>query len=88
MRNVKGSAEPHDRLTRMAERMLGAFEADPEYREGDRAIVLLDDKRHGGIGTRGHGEPDDMLDDLLVHLKALFEVHGRPLAIAPIGGEG
>jgi hypothetical protein len=41
----------HDRLTRVADRALQFIEQDPDYREGDRIIVALDD----GAGTSGLG---------------------------------
>jgi hypothetical protein len=76
--------EPHDRLTRIADAVLDAVRAHPEYRDGDRAIVLLDDGHNGGIGLGGYDEPLDALADVLTHAKALGAVRGLSVAVVPI----
>jgi hypothetical protein len=77
--------EPHDRLTRMCDAAIQAFEAHPEHRDGDKAIVFLDDGGRGGIVLHGYDSDVDAMADLLMHLKALFEANGRTLMVIPVG---
>jgi hypothetical protein len=79
--------EPHDRLTRLCDAMTKALEADAEYRDGDKAIVFLDDGDRGGIQLFGYESDTDAMADLLIHLKAIFEANGKTLMITTIGGE-
>lgn len=75
---------PHDRLTRISARMMEAMDADPEFQEGDRAIIFLNNGDWGGIGIhRFEGEtPDlDALAELFIHLKAVFRANGKDLQI-------
>jgi len=64
--------------------MSEALDNHPEHREGDRAIIFLDDGQRGGIQTHGYPNTADAIADLLVHLKALFEANGTTLSIIPI----
>lgn len=74
---------PHDRLTRMCATMLAALEADPEYQEGDRAIVLLDDEAKGGITLHGWENDAEAMAALFVHVRAIFQSNGSDLAVVP-----
>jgi len=79
--------EPHSRLTRMSNRMMEAMDNDPEFQEGDKAIIFLHSETRSGIGIHGYGggNPDmEAIADLFVHLKALFEVNGKTLTIIPL----
>jgi hypothetical protein len=81
--------EPHDRLTRMANRILDGFEADPEFREGDKVIAMLFDSERGGIGMRGyedveHGDSEALVD-LFLHLQAIFRANGKDLQLHALG---
>lgn len=78
---------PHDRLTRVADRMLATVEADREHRDGDKCIVFMDDGRRGGIGMHGYDDDAEAMTDLLIHVKAIFEANGKTLLIAPLGGD-
>ncbi|HEY1437346.1 MAG TPA: hypothetical protein VGG82_07575 [Casimicrobiaceae bacterium] len=78
--------EPHDRLTRIADRLLAVVEADLEYRDGDKCIVFMDDGKRGGIGIHGYDSDVDAMADLLVHLKAIFEANGKTLMVMPVRG--
>lgn len=84
--------EGHDRLTRIGGRLIDVLEADPEYRAGDRAIVMLNDEQNGGIALGGYSDyefPDtSAVADMFVHLEAIFRANGKKLVIAPLGGEG
>jgi hypothetical protein len=76
--------EPTDRLTRLCKAMTEAFDAHPEHREGDKAIVFLDDGDHGGIQIHGYDDDTDAIVDLFVHLRALFRAQGKDLSFMPI----
>jgi hypothetical protein len=76
--------EPHDRLTRICAAMTDAMDACPETQQGDKAIVFLDDGRHGGIQLHGYNNDVDAMADLLMHLTALFKANGKELQIIPI----
>jgi hypothetical protein len=74
--------EPHDRLTRISARLMEAFDADPEFQEGDKLIVFLNNEKMSGIGVHGYGgeTPDlDAMVDLFIHLKAVFKANGKDL---------
>lgn len=76
---------PHDRLTRMCNAAIDAFEAHPEHRDGDRCIVFLDDGQRGGIVLHGYEEDTDAMTDLLMHLRAIFRANGMEMMVMPIG---
>ncbi len=81
--------QPHDRLTRICDKMTEALEAHPEHRDGDKAIVMLmnDAEGSGGLVTHGYDCDDgEAAADMFLHLKALFEVNGKTLVIASAGG--
>lgn len=73
--------KPADRLTRLCDAMTSALEADPEYRDGDKAIVMLDDGSRGGIVLHGYDDDMQAMADLLTHLGAVFEAGGKTLRI-------
>jgi hypothetical protein len=78
---------PQDRLTRVCDAMLGAFQQHAETAEGDRAIVFLKGKdNHAGIGMSGYdGDDAGAMADLIIHLRAIFRANGKDLHIIPIG---
>ena len=76
---------PQDRLTRICDGMIGAFNQHAEKRPTDRAIVFLVDEVKGGIGLAGYKNDDDAVLDLLVHLRAIFRARGQDLHFVPIG---
>lgn len=80
--------EPRDRLTRLCDVMTTALEAAPEYRDGDKAVIMLNDGSAGGIVLYGYDNDHAALADLLMHLKAIFEANGTPLMIMPLGRDG
>lgn len=88
--------EPHSRLTRLCAAMTAAMEADPEYRDTDKAIIFLDDGETGGIVLHGYESDSEAMADLIGHLMALFKANGKQLIFAPLtdqmehamGGEG
>ena len=78
---------PHDRLTRIADRLLTVVEADPEYQDGDKCIVFMDGDNHGGLGMHGYDSDTEAMVNLFVHLKAIFAANGRTLMVMPIGSD-
>jgi len=88
MSDERKTFEPHDRLTRISERLMNHLDRDPEFQPGDRMVVFLNDDKRSGIGVHGYeGEtPDlDAMADLFVHIRAVFAVNGKELKIVPLG---
>lgn len=77
--------EPHDRLTRICDAMSKAMDAHPEHRDGDKAILFIDDGHRGGIVLHGYDSDTDAIADLFVHLQAMFEANGKTLMVLPLG---
>jgi uncharacterized Rossmann fold enzyme len=67
--------------------MTDALEAHAEFRDGDRAIVMLDDGSRGGIVLHGYDDETHALADLVTHLQAIFEANGKTLILAPLYGD-
>lgn len=80
--------EPHDRLTRMCDAAITAFEGHPEYREGDKCIVFLDDGTQGGLVLNGYEDDAEAMTDLLLHLRAIFRANGKDLDLLFLGPDG
>jgi hypothetical protein len=76
---------PHDRLTRICDTMIDAFNAHGEKQPHDRAIVFLVDQTKGGIGVAGYDDDADAIVDLVVHLRAIFRARGQDLHFVPVG---
>lgn len=81
MSKVTTHDEPHDRLTRMCQSGITAIEADPEFTEGIKGVIMLDDGKHGGIAITGYQEGGgrEAFVDMLVHLQAIAESNGLRL---------
>jgi hypothetical protein len=79
------SATPQDRLTRVGDTMLVAFNGHDEKRDADRAIVFLRDETKGGIAIAGYADDKEAILDLVVHLRAMFRAHGQDLHFVPVG---
>lgn len=75
--------KPHNRLTRICDAMTETMDQHPERREGDKAIVFLDDGTRGGIVLHGYENDVDAMADLIMHLKAIFEANGKSFQIIP-----
>lgn len=85
MTDPRRTRQPHDRLTRLADVMTRALEADGEYHDGDKAIVFLDDGSRGGIVLHGYDRDTDAVADLLVHLQAIMRAKGKDLMVTTLG---
>jgi hypothetical protein len=79
------SDAPQDRLTRIGNTMLTAFNGHDEKCAADQAIVFLKDETKGGIALAGYADDKDALLDLVVHLRAMFRAHGLDLHFVPVG---
>ena len=86
--DVHRSEEPHDRMTRIADRMTEAMDADPEFEEGDKCIVFLDDGHRAGLCMHGYTDDRDAIVSLLMHLTAMFKANGMHLDLMTLGEEG
>jgi hypothetical protein len=81
------SDEPDDRLDRICQAMDATLEAHPELREGDQAVVFLNDGKTAGIlGLHGYEDDAAGLLDLVCQVKGLFEANGKTLMIVPSDG--
>lgn len=81
----RSEGRPHDRLTRMCDAAITAFENHPEHRDTDKCIVFLDDGRRGGLVLHGYDNDLEAMTDLLMHLRALFRANGKDFQIHAIG---
>jgi len=80
--------EPHDRLTRIANRVGIQVELDPEWRVGGKAIVLLNDGNRAGVGLFGYDSDTEAMADMLIHIRGILRAHGKDLQVHPMrGGE-
>jgi len=85
----KAEGEPTDRLGRIAAAMLQAAEDHPESREGDRAILMLDDGEKTGMVAHGGYNEDEGREafvNLLGHVQVLAEANGMSLDFIPNAG--
>lgn len=83
-RPIRSEGEPHDRLTRVCDAMVGALEAHPESAEGDKCIVFLTDDEYGGMVLHGYDDDAEAMADLLMHIKALFQANGKEFILMPL----
>jgi hypothetical protein len=79
---------PHDRLTRMCDRMTKTFDLHPEHRSTDKCMVFLDDGDVGGLVMHGYDNDFEAMTDLLMHLRAVFKANGKQLDIMFLDDDG
>lgn len=79
---------PTDRLTRLCAAMTDTLEQHPEYRDGDKCMVLLDDDDSGGIVLHGYDDPAEAMADLLMHMRAIFRGTGTRLDLMFMDEDG
>lgn len=84
MANERRSDEPRDRKTRIANRVSDLIEHDPEYIDGDRAIVTILDGEGGGIGLFGFESDTDAMVDLFIMLRSIARANGKDLEYVAI----
>ena len=85
IKSTTRTTSPKDRLTRICAAMLATFNQSDEIKEGDRAIVFLNDDEKGGIAMTGYANDKEAIADLVVHLRAMFHAQGVELHLLPIG---
>jgi hypothetical protein len=75
--------KPMDRLTRMCDAMIDAFTAHPEYQEGDKCVVFLDNdqERMGGPVLNGYDDDHEAIVNVFMHLRAIFRANGQDMEI-------
>lgn len=89
MSDAHRSEQPHDRLTRIADRLSDHLSADAENPADDvRAIFMLDDGGKGGLVLHGWEDDRDAMASLLLHVQAVFEANGMSFQVHPLGGQG
>lgn len=72
---------PVDRLTRLCATMTDALTSDDEYRDTDKAVILIDDGERGGIVTHGYDSMSEAIVDLLNHVQAMLASMGTGMDI-------
>ena len=83
---TRTEGQPHDRMTRIADRIASYAEHDPEWKGGKCIVFLVDENDdRSGIGIFGYDDDIDAIMDLFVHMRAMFAAHGKTLMIAPMG---
>jgi hypothetical protein len=85
---TRTEGEPHERLTRIADRMTDAMDADPEVRDTDKCIVFLDDGERAGMCLHGYTDDREAIVSLLMHLTAIFQANGMKLDLMTLGENG
>lgn len=87
IRGVRRLSDPDDRLGRLAQAMLDALEAHPEYGDDVQAIVLLDTATEGTIVHHGYEGIDDdsgPFAAMIHHLGALAKANGMRMQMFSI----
>jgi hypothetical protein len=83
IKGVRRLSEPDDRLGRLAQAMLNAFEAHPEYGDDVQVIVMIDTPTEGTIAHLGYGGIDDDDSDVFAamvnHLGAIAKANGMKM---------
>lgn len=82
--------EPSDRLTRIAGRLIEAFEADPEYEEDDRCALMFSDGQdhRGGMVILGYESPLAVIVDMLAFVQATAATQGIDMDLITINDDG
>lgn len=77
------SNEPFDRLTTLCQTMTDALDEALAAETGEhppiRTIVFLEDDERAGIVTHGYEDSLDAMGSLFIHMKAIFQAHGKDL---------
>jgi hypothetical protein len=83
--DVQRSRDPMDRMTRLCDAMVTALTEHPEYPAGKvQAIVFIQGDGRGGIELHNYDDDVEAIENLIIHLKALFKANGMTLAVAPL----
>ncbi|HEX5016662.1 MAG TPA: hypothetical protein VFX15_03645 [Actinomycetes bacterium] len=90
MTDIRIADQPFDRATELGNDVANAFEASEHRQPNDRAIILIDtDDRCGCVLVN---YPNDnraqVIADMLMHLRALFNSIGKRLEFMALDDEG
>ena len=88
IRPHRTEGQPHDRLTRICDRMTKTFDMHPEHLSTDKCIVFLEDGKMGGLSLHGYDDDTEAMVDLLMHLKAMFAANGKRLDLMFMDEDG
>lgn len=84
-RKTGSSKEPTNRLGRIAAAMLQAREDHPEYREEDKAVIMLNSDKDGMTAHGGYGDNfADLIVNAMGHVEILAETAGLDLTFVPV----
>jgi len=77
--------EPHDRLSRIADRLFDTLEHDPEN-EADKCVIFLTGETSNCSAIHGYqaGQEIDAMIDVFMHLRAVFRANGKELMLMPL----
>jgi hypothetical protein len=74
-----------NRFTDIGERLTAALKADPDYRPGDRMIVMMHDLAIGGTTLEGYAADYEAVEDLYNELNRIAAHNGARLVIVESG---
>jgi hypothetical protein len=80
--DVQTSDQPIDRLTKLCAEMTPVLDR-PENADV-RAIVFLNDEKHGGIQMHGYEDTSTAIAELFVHMRAIFHSMGKELEFVAV----
>lgn len=85
--NLQMATAPFNRVTRLANSMVGYRKKSDDYQEDDHVIVLVtneDGSAAIGVNGKTYETITEVIDDMLMHLNALImqcHAEGRPIRI-------
>jgi hypothetical protein len=77
MKPTRSEGKPLDRAGILGQVMLSALESFPEFRDGDRAIAMIETSEKSCLAMFGYEDDAEAGAALISHLKALFEANGQ-----------
>lgn len=66
--------------------MTDALEQHPEASGQEKAVLMLQDGKRGGIVLHGYDDDSQAMVDLLMHLGAIFQASGKQLRLMDENG--
>jgi hypothetical protein len=74
-------ADPNQtRLARIARTLADLQNFSAELRDTDKIIILIHDDTNAAMASRGYPIPEELIEDMLSHLAAIF----RSLGLEPL----
>lgn len=84
---TRSEGEPHNRQTRIANALLEAARAHPEYKD-EKLMIFLDGGKTSAIGISGYDDDTEAMVNLFMHLRAMFAANDKELILAPLTKTG